>query len=183
VLILPQGIRPWARALICPLAMPLNLLLLRLGRSYHQIFSAVILRHLQFAEGTKPHLCIVERNSPTPVRRRISLTQESLGRVIPGGEGPGDGINVWRREDFMTLNNIGFKIDLSYSIHFQHQITYQLIVSLFFLTCMCSHMSFEMRAFCVRFSTAHVFTCVQCCFAPCPVSPAGCLLSLFSLLG
>jgi len=35
-----------------------------------------------------------------PVRRRFSLTQEGLGRVIPGGEGPGDGINVWRREAF-----------------------------------------------------------------------------------
>jgi len=56
--------------------------------------------HLQFAEGTKPHLCIVERNSPTQVRRRFSLTQEDLGRVIPGGERPGDGINMWRREVF-----------------------------------------------------------------------------------
>jgi len=32
--------------------------------------------HLQFAEGTKPHLCIVERKSPMPVRRRFSLTQD-----------------------------------------------------------------------------------------------------------
>jgi len=56
--------------------------------------------HLQFAEVTKPHLCIVERNSPTPVRRRFSLAQKGVGRVIPGGEGPGDGINVWRREVF-----------------------------------------------------------------------------------
>jgi len=53
---------------------------------------------LQFAEGTKPHLCIVERISPTPVRRRFSLIQEDLCRVIPGGEGPGDKINLWRRE-------------------------------------------------------------------------------------
>jgi len=56
--------------------------------------------HLQFAEGTKPHLCIVEHNSPTPVCRRFSLTQEGLGRVIPSSEGPGDGINVWKREVF-----------------------------------------------------------------------------------
>jgi len=55
---------------------------------------------LQFDKGTKPHLCIVERNSPTPVCRRFNLTQEGLGRVIPGGVGPGDGINVWRREGF-----------------------------------------------------------------------------------
>jgi len=63
---------------------------------------AFLLRHLQFAEGTKPHLCIVERNSSTPVRRQFSLTQESLCRVISGGEEPGDGINVWRREVFPT---------------------------------------------------------------------------------
>jgi len=49
---------------------------------------------------TKHHLCIVERNSPTPVRRWFSLTQEGLGWVIPGGERPGDGINEWRREEF-----------------------------------------------------------------------------------
>jgi len=51
---------------------------------------------LQFAEGTNPYLCIVERNSPTLVRRRFSVIQEGLGRVIPGGEGPAEGINVWR---------------------------------------------------------------------------------------
>jgi len=39
--------------------------------------------HLQFAEGTKLQLCIVERNNSTPVRRQFSLTQEGLGRVIP----------------------------------------------------------------------------------------------------
>jgi len=55
---------------------------------------------LQLAEGTKPHLCIVERNSPAPVRKRFSLTQEGLDRVIPGGEGPAKGIRVWRREIF-----------------------------------------------------------------------------------
>jgi len=43
---------------------------------------------------------IVERNSPTPVLRQFSLTHEGLGRVIPFGEGPGDGVNVWRREVF-----------------------------------------------------------------------------------
>jgi len=42
--------------------------------------------HLQFAERTKPHLCIVERNSPTPVHRRGLVWPR---KVIPGGEGPG----------------------------------------------------------------------------------------------
>jgi len=36
------------------------------------------------------------------VQQQFSLTQEGLSRVIPGGEGPGDGINLWRRENFMT---------------------------------------------------------------------------------
>jgi len=58
------------------------------------VFDRSFAPHLQFAEGTKPHLCIIEQNSPTPVGRRFSLTQEGLGRVISGGEGPGDRINV-----------------------------------------------------------------------------------------
>ena len=31
--------------------------------------------HLQFGEGARPHLCMDEWNRPTPVRRRLSLTQ------------------------------------------------------------------------------------------------------------
>ena len=37
--------------------------------------------HSQFGEGARPHLCIDEWNRPTPVRRRLSLTQAS--RVSP----------------------------------------------------------------------------------------------------
>jgi len=58
---------------------------------------------VQFTEGTRPQLCIVERNSPTPVRRRFSLTQEGLGRVILGGERQGGGINMWRQEYFSAI--------------------------------------------------------------------------------
>jgi len=89
MLMRPQGLRPGGSA------FPHLLPLLR-----NSMWSVVCSSapHLQFAEGTKPHLCIVEWNSPTPVRRRFSLTQEGLGRVITGGEGPGDGKNVWRRE-------------------------------------------------------------------------------------
>jgi len=58
---------------------------------------------MQFTQGTKPHLCIIEWNSPTPVRKQFSLMQEGLGRVIPGGEGPGYGINVWRPEVFSAI--------------------------------------------------------------------------------
>jgi len=38
---------------------------------------------LQFVESTKPYLCIVERNSPMPVRRWFSLTHEDLRMVRP----------------------------------------------------------------------------------------------------
>ena len=31
--------------------------------------------HSQFGEGARPHLCMDEWNRPTPVRRRLSLTQ------------------------------------------------------------------------------------------------------------
>jgi len=39
--------------------------------------------HSQTAEEAIPHLYKQERKRPTPVRRRLSLTQALLGRVIP----------------------------------------------------------------------------------------------------
>jgi len=65
------------------------------------MWSAVCSSALQFAEGTKPHLCIVERNSSMPVHRWCRLTQEGLGKVISGGEGLTEGINVCRQEVFL----------------------------------------------------------------------------------
>ena len=41
--------------------------------------------HSQFGEGARPHLCMDEWNRPTPVRRRLSLTQAALGKPIPTG--------------------------------------------------------------------------------------------------
>ena len=41
--------------------------------------------HLQFGEGARPHLCMDEWNRPTPVRRRLSLTQAARGKPIPTG--------------------------------------------------------------------------------------------------
>ena len=35
--------------------------------------------HSQFGEGARPHLCMDEWNRPTPVRRRLSLTQAARG--------------------------------------------------------------------------------------------------------
>ena len=39
--------------------------------------------HSQFGEGARPHLCMDEWNRPTPVRRRLSLTQAGRGKLIP----------------------------------------------------------------------------------------------------
>ena len=44
--------------------------------------------HSQFGEGARPHLCMHEWNRPTPVRRRLSLTQAA--RVSPSQQ-------AWRR--------------------------------------------------------------------------------------
>ena len=41
--------------------------------------------HSQFSEGARPHLCMDEWNRPTPVRRRLSLTQAAQGKPIPTG--------------------------------------------------------------------------------------------------
>ena len=39
----------------------------------------------QFGEGTRPHLCMDKWNRPTPVRRRLNLTQAARGKPIPTG--------------------------------------------------------------------------------------------------
>ena len=44
--------------------------------------------HSQFGEGARPHLCMDEWNRPTPVRRRLSLTQATRGKRIPTGLAP-----------------------------------------------------------------------------------------------
>ena len=56
--------------------------------------------HSQAAVGAIPHLCPVERNKPTPVRRQLSLTQNinSLGRYIPSALELTSGIKVRTRE-------------------------------------------------------------------------------------
>ena len=44
--------------------------------------------HLQTAVGVISHLSVVERNSPTSVQRRLSLTHEGLEKDIPDGIAP-----------------------------------------------------------------------------------------------
>ena len=41
--------------------------------------------HSQFSEEARPHLCMNECNCPTPVHRRLSLTQAARGKPIPTG--------------------------------------------------------------------------------------------------
>ena len=44
--------------------------------------------HSQFGEGAKPQLCMDKWNRPTPVRRRLSLTQAARGKSISTGLAP-----------------------------------------------------------------------------------------------
>ena len=44
--------------------------------------------HSQFGEGARPHLCMDKWNHPTPVCRRLSLTQAARGKPIPTGLAP-----------------------------------------------------------------------------------------------
>ena len=50
-------------------------------------WSAVCLEapHSQFGEEARPHLCMDKWNRPTPVRRRLSLTQAARGKPISTG--------------------------------------------------------------------------------------------------
>ena len=41
--------------------------------------------HSQLNEGVRPHLCMDVWNRPTPVRRRLSLTQAARDKPIPTG--------------------------------------------------------------------------------------------------
>ena len=47
-----------------------------------------------------PFLCVSERNRPTPVRRRLSLTHAGLGKLNSGGVGITSVINIWSLEAF-----------------------------------------------------------------------------------
>ena len=56
--------------------------------------------HSQFGEGAKPRLCMDEWNRPTPVRRRLSLTQAARGKPIPTGLAPVSGTKSRSLEAF-----------------------------------------------------------------------------------
>ena len=56
--------------------------------------------HSQFGEGARPHLCMDEWNRPTPVCKRLSLTQATRDNPIPTGLGPVSGTKARRLETF-----------------------------------------------------------------------------------
>ena len=56
--------------------------------------------HSQFGEGARPHSCTDEWNRPTPVRRRLSLTQAARGKPIPTGLAPVSGTKARSLEAF-----------------------------------------------------------------------------------
>ena len=60
--------------------------------------------HSQFGEGTRPHLCMDEWNRPTPVRRRLSLTQAARGKPIPTGLAPVSGTKARSLETFSQFS-------------------------------------------------------------------------------
>ena len=53
--------------------------------------------HSQAAVEAIPHLCVSERNKPTPVCKNFSLTHAGLGKLNPGGVGLTSLINVQYR--------------------------------------------------------------------------------------
>ena len=52
--------------------------------------------HSQFGEGARPHLYMDESNRPTPVRRRLSLTQAAWGYMQKESTEPGSIFTVLR---------------------------------------------------------------------------------------
>ena len=74
--------------------------------------------HSQFGEGARPHFCTDEWNRPTPVRRRLSLTQAARGKPIPTGLAPVSGTKARSLEAFSHLKsrNQDFKAAPAWSI-------------------------------------------------------------------
>ena len=56
--------------------------------------------HSQFGEGAIPYLCMDEWDRPTPVHRRLSLTQAARGNPIPTGLAPVPGTKAQSLEAF-----------------------------------------------------------------------------------
>ena len=66
--------------------------------------------HSQFGEGARPHLCMDEWNRPTPVRRRLSLTQAAQGKPISTNLAPIPGTKARSLEVFSQYSVFHFVI-------------------------------------------------------------------------
>ena len=66
--------------------------------------------HSQFGKGARPHLCMDEWNRPTPVRRRLSLTQAARGKPIPTGLAPVSGTKARSLKSIFTVLRFPFVI-------------------------------------------------------------------------
>ena len=66
--------------------------------------------HSQFGERVRPHLCMDEWNCPTPVRRRLSLTQAARGKPIPTRLLPVPGTKARSLKAFFTILRFPFVI-------------------------------------------------------------------------
>ena len=66
--------------------------------------------HLPAALKAIHHLCTLERNNPTPMRSRLSLTQDDLDRYSPNGFELTSGMKVHRRQIllFYSTFHLGF---------------------------------------------------------------------------
>ena len=73
-----------------------------MGHAVIRTWSAVCSEapHSQFGEGARPHLCMDKWNRPTPVRRRLSLTQAARGKPIPTNLEPVSGTKTRSLEAF-----------------------------------------------------------------------------------
>ena len=66
--------------------------------------------HSQFGEGARPHLCMDKWNCPTPVRRRLSLTQAAWGKPHPNRPDTGPGHKSTEPGSTFTVLRISFLI-------------------------------------------------------------------------
>ena len=66
--------------------------------------------HSQFGEGARPHLCMDEWNRPTPVRRRLNLTQAAWGKPSQTGPAPVPGQKSTEPGSIFTILRFPFMI-------------------------------------------------------------------------
>ena len=66
--------------------------------------------HLQFSEGTRPHLCLDEWNCPAPVCRQVELNPSCSGQAHPNRPGIGPGYKNMEPENILMTLRLPFMI-------------------------------------------------------------------------